>query len=56
MLVAEVAPRDVDPERERQAGLEEPPLAEVDDVVQAVLLVRELALVDEQPRLCARPT
>ena len=29
-VVAEVAARDVDPERKRQARLEQPPLAEVD--------------------------
>ena len=51
--VAEVAARDVDPERERQPGLEEPPLAEVDDLVQAVRPVGQLALVDEQPGLGA---
>ena len=31
-------------------GLEQPPLAEVDDLLEPVLRVRELALVDEEPR------
>ena len=60
VLVAEVAPGDVDPERQRQTGLEQPPLAEVDDLLQPVGLVRELALVDQEPgvgaaRLRPRP-
>ena len=50
-LVAEVAARDVDPERKRQAGLEQPPLAEVDGRFEAVLLVGELTLVDEEARV-----
>jgi hypothetical protein len=47
-VVPEVAARDVDPERKRQARLEQPPLAEVDDVVEPVRLVRELAFVDQE--------
>src|SRR5689334_5145022 len=47
-LRAEVAPRDVDPERQRQTGLEKPPLAEVDDLPQTFGAVGELTLVDQQ--------
>ena len=48
---AEVAPRHVRPQRQRQPGLEQPPLAEVDDLLQAFTLVRELALVDQETRV-----
>ena len=46
---AEVLAHDVAAERKRQAGLAEPPFAEVDDEVQAVVAERELAFVDQQP-------
>ena len=46
--LAEVASRDVDAERQRQSGLEQPPLAEVEHLVQPFALVRELALVDHE--------
>src|SRR5581483_5927612 len=49
--VAEVAPDRVHPERQRQARLEEPPLAEVEALVQPCVAVGQLALVDQQPRL-----
>src|SRR5437588_10880316 len=42
----EVAPGDVDPQRQRQAGLEEPPLAKVNGLPQALGPVGELAFVD----------
>ena len=45
----DVAARDVDAERKRQPGLEQPPLAEVEHLVQAEVRERELALVDQQP-------
>ena len=48
-LVAEVAPRHVDAERERQAGLEQPPLAEVDRLGEPLGPRTSAALVDEQP-------
>jgi hypothetical protein len=48
---AEVAPGGVHAEREREAGLEQPPLTEVDGLDEPVALERELALVDEQPCL-----
>ena len=35
-LLAQIPPRDVDPERQRQPGLEEPPLAQVDDRSETV--------------------
>ena len=47
-LGADVAAGDVSAQRQRQAGLEQPPLAQVDDLLQALGLVRELALVDQQ--------
>ena len=47
-LVAQVLADDVAAERQGQAGLLEPPLAEVDDLVQALVAVVELALVDDQ--------
>ena len=47
----EIAPRDVRAERQGQAGLAEPPLAEIDDLLQPGGGVRELALVDEQARV-----
>ena len=51
-LRAEIAADDVAAERQRQpAGALGPPLAEVDDLPQAVVLVRELPLVDQQPRV-----
>src|SRR6185503_2311809 len=34
-------------------GLEQPPLAEVDDLLQALALIGELALVDQQARIGA---
>ena len=52
-LRAEIAAGDVDPERKRKPGLEEPPLAEVDDALEPLPLVRELAFVDEEPGLGA---
>ena len=48
----EVAANDVAAERQRQAvGALGPPLAEVDELPQALLLVGELAFVNQQPRL-----
>ena len=52
-LLAEIAPRDVDAERQRQARLEQPPLAEVDRLLEAERRVRQLSLVDQQARVCA---
>src|SRR5436190_5496623 len=52
-LRPEIAPRHVDSERQRQARLEQPPLAEVDDLAQPFRLVRELAFVNQQPRVGA---
>src|SRR5436190_13133312 len=49
----DVAPSHVRPERQRQPGFEEPPLAEVDDLLQPGVLVGELPLVDEQARVGA---
>ena len=51
---ADVASRDDDAERQRQPGLEQPPLAEVEHLLQAVVLEGELTLVNEQP--CCRAT
>ena len=47
-VVAEIAPRDVRAQRQRQARLQEPPLAEVEHLLQALVRVRELALVDDE--------
>ena len=47
-VVAEIAPRDVRAQRQRQARLQEPPLAEVEHLFQALVRVRELALVDDE--------
>ena len=44
----DVAARDVDAERQRQPRLEQPPLAEVEHLVQADVGERQLALVDQQ--------
>ena len=44
----DVAARDVDAERQRQARLEQPPLTEVEHLVQADVGERELALVDQE--------
>ena len=44
----DVAAHDVDAERQRQAGLEQPPLAEVEHLVQPEVGERELALVDQE--------
>ena len=53
---AEVAADHVAAQRQRQAGLLLPPDAEVDDQVQALVLERELPLVDDQPGVVlARP-
>ena len=52
VLLTEVPTSDVGAERKRQAGVEEPPLTEVDDLVQPVIAVRELSFVDQQP--CVR--
>ncbi len=50
---AEVAADDVAAKRQRQTtSLVRPPLAEVDNLLQALVLIRQLPLVDEQPRLC----
>ena len=48
-----IAPGDVDPERQRQTGLQQPPLAEVDGLPQALRLVGELTLVDQEPGIRA---
>src|SRR4029453_2505442 len=50
-LRPEIPPRHVDSERQRQTRLEQPPLAEIDDLAQPFRLVRQLALVDEQARV-----
>ena len=47
-LAAEVAAEDVAPQRQRQAGLVEPPLAQVDDQHELLPGVGELAFVDDQ--------
>ena len=46
--LVEIPAGDVHPERQRQTGLEQPPLAQVEHLVQSVLLVGELALVDHE--------
>ena len=51
----EVAAGDVRAERQRQPGLEQPPLAEVDDLLQPFGLVGELALVDQEAGLRTGP-
>ena len=51
-LGPEIAPDDVAAERQRQpAGALRPPLAEVDDLPQPFVLIRELPFVDQQPGL-----
>ena len=51
-LRTEVAADDVAAERQRQsAGVVGPPLAEVDDLLQPFLGIRQLPLVNEQPRV-----
>ena len=53
-LRPEVAPDDVAAERQRQpAGALGPPLAEIDDLPQPFVLIRQLALVDQQAGLGA---
>src|SRR5213078_4623507 len=52
--VSQVATHDVAAERQRQARLVVPPFAEIDPEVQPAVCVRQLALVDEEPRV--RPT
>ena len=53
-LGAEIAADDVAAERQRQAaGALEPPLAEVDDLVQALGRVGQLSLVNQQPGIDA---
>src|SRR5438874_995295 len=47
----EVATRDVRAERQRQPGVQQPPLAEVDDLLEPRIGVGQLALVDQQPRV-----
>src|SRR5436189_89642 len=49
----EIAPRHVNSERQRQTRLEQPPLAEVDDLTQPFRLVRELPFVNQQPSVGA---
>ena len=46
----DVAPRDVDAERQRQAGLEQPPLAEIEHLDEPFVFVGQLTLVDQEPR------
>src|SRR6185437_6466872 len=46
-------PRGVDAERKLEPGLRLPPEAEVEQLPQSSVRVRELALVDEQPRIGA---
>ena len=48
---AQVLAHHVAAERKRQARLAVPPLAEVDDEVQAAIAERELAFVDEETRV-----
>src|SRR5581483_7267735 len=50
-LLAQVAPDDVAPQGQRQAGLLLPPDAEVYGKVQALVLKGELPLVDDEPRI-----
>ena len=52
-LLAEVAPHGVDAERKRQARFEQPPLAEVEALLEAFVAVGQLPLVDQQPRVRA---
>ena len=52
-LRPEIPPGHADPEWQGKACLEQPPLAEVDDAVKPLALVRELTLVDEEPRVRA---
>src|SRR4051794_6048961 len=48
-----VPPGDVRAERQRQPGLEQPPFAQVDDLLQALVLIGQLSLVDQQARVGA---
>jgi hypothetical protein len=48
-VCTQVPPRGVHAERKRQAGLEQPPLAEIEHLDESVALERQLALVNEQP-------
>src|SRR5439155_18568526 len=48
-----VATRDVRTERQRQPGVQQPPLAEVDDLLEPRIGIGQLALVDQQPRIGA---
>ena len=51
-LGSEIAADDVAAERQRQAaGPPGPPLPEIDDLLQPFVLVRQLPLVDQQPRV-----
>ena len=49
-LRSEIPSRGIDAERQRQPGLEQPPLAEVEALREALVAVRQLAFVNEQPR------
>src|SRR6266568_826825 len=49
--VSQVATHDVAAERQRQARLVIPPFAEIDPEVQPAVRVRQLPLVDEEPRV-----
>jgi hypothetical protein len=49
-LGAEIPPDHIAAERQWQsAGALGPPFAQIDDLLQALVLIRELALVNEQP-------
>ena len=43
------------PKRQRQTGVVEPPLAGIDDQLQPLIGVGQLALVDDQPGVDAPP-
>src|SRR5207247_8994570 len=50
---ADIAACDVGAEWQRQPGLEQPPLAEVEELDEPEVRERELTLVDEKPGVCA---
>ena len=53
---AEITPRDVGTERQWEPGLEQPPFAQVDDLLQPLRLVGQLAFVDQQASVGAAGT
>ena len=50
-LSSEIAANGVSTERQRQSGILHPPLSQIHDQMQSVILVRQLPFVNNQPRI-----